>query len=157
MQFSQESDHLRFDDVQLSDLPDLAERILNAVMHPVNLLEAPMGTGKTTLCNAILSCWGSEDGGASPTFSLIQEHSGPQGKLFHMDAYRLEHEDEAYDFGLEEYLESGHPVWIEWADRIKSFLPYQVGVVYLDTAENFTRSVKFYPSLNIHQITLRHE
>ena len=117
--------------------------------HSVNLLQAPMGSGKTTLCNELLKQWGSDSAGSSPTFALIEEHSGPQGTLFHVDAYRIDHEEEAYDFGFEEYIESGHPMWIEWAEKVESFLPYRVGVVYIKRGErfilarlNFSRNVR---------------
>ena len=63
----------------LADLPTLAAHILDHAEHQVNLLEAPMGSGKTTLCNALLESWGSEDRGSSPTFARIEEHYGPKG------------------------------------------------------------------------------
>ena len=68
-----------------------------------------MGCGKTTLCNQIIKQWGSTTEGSSPTFSLVEEHQGPNGILYHADAYRIEEEEEAYDIGFEEYIESGNP------------------------------------------------
>ena len=86
--------------MNLKDLPELAQFILAHRESAVTLLEAPMGSGKTTLCNAILQAWGSEQAGSSPTFALIEEYHGTQGKCYHLDAYRIEDEDEAYDMGL---------------------------------------------------------
>ena len=60
-----------------------------------------------------------------------------------MDAYRIDYEEEAYDFGFEEYIESGHPMWIEWAEKVESFLPYRVGVVYIKRGEKFHERSNF--------------
>ena len=62
----------RFSQVELKDLPELAQFILVHRESAVTLLEAPMGSGKTTLCTAILHTWGSGRAGSSPTFSLIE-------------------------------------------------------------------------------------
>lgn len=152
-----QNDGFFFEEVSLADLPEVAKTLLASVQHPVNVMEAPMGSGKTTLCNALLQAWGSDDAGASPTFALLQEHHGPQGVFHHLDAYRLEHEEEAYDFGLEEYLDGNEPLWIEWGSRIKGLLPPRLGVVYLEAHENGLRSITFYPDKSNDQIVWHHE
>lgn len=157
MPSSTENSRIEFTEVNLERLPEVAQAILDAAVHPVNILEAPMGSGKTTLVNAILKMWGSENEGSSPTFALIEEHHGPQGELFHVDAYRLEHEDEAYDFGFEEYIDSGSPMWIEWAGNVESFLPYRVGVVRIKTEPRGTRHIVFEPDCATAEIPWNHE
>ena len=57
MRSSTENKSLRFDAVTIDDLGDVAAEIWRARVHHVNLLEAPMGGGKTTLCNALISTW----------------------------------------------------------------------------------------------------
>ena len=116
-----------------------------------------MGSGKTTLCNAILQAWGSEQAGSSPTFSLIEEYHGPQGKCYHLDAYRIEDEGQAYDMGLEEYLEEDCPMWIEWGGNVRSLLPYELGVVYIHAESEAYRTVEFYPRLAVNEIQWNHE
>ena len=147
----------RFSQVELKDLPELAQFILAHRESAVTLLEAPMGSGKTTLCNAILHTWGSEQAGSSPTFSLIEEYHGTQGKCYHLDAYRIEDEDEAYDMGLEEYLEEGCPMWIECGGNVRSLLPYELGVVYIRVESEAYRTVEFYPRLAVNEIQWNHE
>jgi tRNA threonylcarbamoyladenosine biosynthesis protein TsaE len=78
-------------------------------------------------------------------------------RLFHVDAYRIDHEEEAYDFGFEEYIESGHAMWIEWAEKVESFLPYKVGVVYITAEEEHTRTIEFFPEVATSQIQWNHE
>lgn len=157
MQFSQESNFLEFTSVELGHLDEVAALILSATKHPVNLLDAPMGSGKTTLANAIIHQWGSEDAGSSPTFALIEEHHGPKGKLYHVDAYRIEDDEEAYNLGFEEYVDEGCPVWIEWAENVQSFLPYKVGRVVITASSETTRNITFYPEVDSREIQWNHE
>ena len=157
MRSSTENKSLRFDAVRIDDLPDVAGEIWLARVHHINLLEAPMGSGKTTLCNALIASWGSNDAGSSPTFSLINEHLGPQGKLYHVDAYRIENEEEAFDLGFEEYLEEDCPIWIEWGRNVQSFLPYRIGVVYTTSQNEGYRTIEFYPDLDTREIVWNHE
>jgi len=51
---------------------------------------------------------------------------GAMGEVFyHFDFYRLNHPDEALDFGLEEYLESGNLCFLEWAEKVSTHLPLE--------------------------------
>jgi tRNA threonylcarbamoyladenosine biosynthesis protein TsaE len=45
------------------------------------------------------------------------------GVIYHFDCYRMRSEEEAYDIGLEEYLDSGHLCLIEWSEKIPSLIP----------------------------------
>ncbi|CAI8355185.1 MAG: tRNA threonylcarbamoyladenosine biosynthesis protein TsaE [Cryomorphaceae bacterium] len=157
MQFSKQNSCIQFLDVALADLPEVARKILEAQKCAVNVLDAPMGSGKTTLCAELVKAWGSEDAGSSPTFALIEEHSGPQGTLYHVDAYRIEDEDEAYGLGFEEYVDESCPVWIEWAERVQSFLPYTVGRVVITAQDNSLRNILFYPEVTAAEIPWNHE
>ena len=147
----------RFTKVELKDLPELAKFILDHQASTVTLLEAPMGSGKTTLCNAVLQAWGSDQAGSSPTFALIEEYHGMHGKCYHLDAYRIEDEEQAYDMGLEEYLEEGCPMWIEWGGNVRSLLPYECGVVYILAESEAYRTVEFYPRLAVNEIQWNYE
>ncbi|HEY9625574.1 MAG TPA: tRNA (adenosine(37)-N6)-threonylcarbamoyltransferase complex ATPase subunit type 1 TsaE [Crinalium sp.] len=88
------------------------------------LLEGDLGSGKTTLVQAIGAGLGIVDAIASPTFTLINEY--PEGRipLYHFDLYRLEPanvaglQPELYWEGVE--VDPGI-VAIEWAER----LPYR--------------------------------
>lgn len=157
MQFSKQNNSIRFTDVGLENLPQVAEKILELQCCPVNVLDAPMGSGKTTLCNAIIAAWGSDDAGSSPTFSIIEEHQGPQGILYHVDAYRIEDEEEAYGLGFEEYVDESSTVWIEWAGNVQSFLPYKVGRVVISAQENQHRTIEFFPEVLATEIDWNHE
>lgn len=83
-----------------------------------------LGAGKTTLTKGIAAGLGLEADIHSPTFTLIHEHMGAVA-LYHVDLYRLSHEQEVETLGLEEYIYSDGVTIIEWADKMKSMLPSQ--------------------------------
>ncbi len=84
-----------------------------------------LGAGKTTLIKALCRELGVQEGTSSPSFSIVNEYASGKGeKVYHLDLYRLETEEEALDIGLEEILEDAN-AWrfIEWPDRIENLLP----------------------------------
>jgi tRNA threonylcarbamoyladenosine biosynthesis protein TsaE len=86
-------------------------------------LEGDLGSGKTTLVQGISVGWGSLDLASSPTFVLVNVYRRPdEGRLFHLDAYRLSNTTEAEELDLDAMLGQG-PLVIEWADRIRAVLP----------------------------------
>ena len=90
------------------ELAGIAKQVVARHQEPVILFKGEMGAGKTTFIKTICKVLDIDDEVSSQTFSIVNEyHSSVQGQVFHFDFYRLEDEDEAYDFGYEEYLFSG--------------------------------------------------
>lgn len=85
-------------------------------------LEGDLGAGKTTLTQSIAKGLMIDDYVTSPTFTIIKEYSG-RLNLYHMDAYRLDSEDDMYDLGYDEYINSDGVCIIEWASKIKGLIP----------------------------------
>lgn len=85
-------------------------------------LEGDLGAGKTTLTQSIAKGMLIEDYVTSPTFTIIKEYKG-RLNLYHMDAYRLEAEDDMIDLGYDEYIHSDGVCIIEWASKIKALIP----------------------------------
>ena len=86
-------------------------------------LVGDLGAGKTTLIQGIAAGWGTLDQVTSPTFVLVNQYRRPaDGRLYHLDAYRLEGPWQAEELDLEPMLESG-PMIVEWADHIAEALP----------------------------------
>src|SRR6185312_13565232 len=90
--------------------------------NKIFLFYGDMGVGKTTLIKSLCACLGSTDVVTSPTFSIVNEYSGPN-KIFHFDFYRLKNQAEAMDLGYEEYFYSGAYCFIEWPEKIPDLLP----------------------------------
>ncbi len=105
---------------------------------------AEMGAGKTTFIKAICNVLGVTDVATSPTFSIVNEYNMPNGNLiYHFDFYRLEEPEEALDFGLYEYLDSGNLCFIEWPEMIGNLLPNNVLEVSIKVKENQERVISF--------------
>jgi tRNA threonylcarbamoyladenosine biosynthesis protein TsaE len=85
---------------------------------------------------------GVNDATSSPTFSLVNEYENQQGeKIYHFDMYRLKSEMEALDFGIEDYLYSGHWCFIEWAEKIPNLLPAQYARIDLSVLPDGKRKL----------------
>ena len=101
-----------------------ARRNRGEVLSNVFAFEAPMGAGKTTFISEVCRRLGSDDEAGSPTFSIVNEYDTERwGRVYHLDCYRIESEEEAYETGVEDYFDSGNPCLVEWPDRIGSLLP----------------------------------
>lgn len=85
-----------------------------------------MGAGKTTFINALCRTLGvGDDSTGSPTFAIINEYRSDTTAelIYHFDLYRIENLEQAFDIGIEDYLDSGALCLIEWPDRIDDILP----------------------------------
>lgn len=107
----------------LDSLEVVAQKILNSVSHKTILFNGEMGTGKTTLIKALVKQLGSMDDVSSPTYSLVNTYETPTSDIYHFDLYRLNSIEEAFDFGIEDYLQSDNWLFIEWPEIIKELLP----------------------------------
>lgn len=117
--------HQSFVCSNLEGLQEIADQIIGQISKPsVVVLNGQMGAGKTTLIKSLAQSLGVNDVISSPTFSLVNEYQDKNGgTVYHFDLYRLEEVEEAFDIGIEEYLDS--PTWcfIEWPDIILPLLP----------------------------------
>jgi len=133
---------MKFDIDSLEELNSVTQQIIAELRHKIVLFEGQMGTGKTTLIKEIISAMGSEDEASSPTFSIVNEYETKTGKVFHFDFYRIKSEEEAMDFGVEEYLYSGDYCFIEWPERIQNLIPEPHHTVKINV-ENNSRTIIF--------------
>ncbi len=102
----------------------LGER-LGARLRPgmvVHLL-GEIGAGKTTLTRGLLRGLGASTPARSPTYTLVEPHSGSRGPVYHFDLYRLADPEELHFFGAEEYFSSESICILEWAERAGEALP----------------------------------
>src|ERR1700676_4755339 len=80
-----------------------------------------MGAGKTTFIHALCDIKKVKDVVGSPTFSIINEYiyteGGSEKKIFHIDLYRLNNEEEAIQAGIEDCLYTGEICLVEWPDK----------------------------------------
>lgn len=104
-----------------------------------------MGVGKTTLIKALVKELGGADTVSSPTFGIVNEYHDTNGSLlsFHFDFYRLNDENEALDLGFEDYLNQNVWVFIEWPEKIPSFLPDDAFNIHIEILNSSIRKISF--------------
>ena len=101
-----------------------------------------MGAGKTTFIKAICEEMGVEDAVTSPTFAIVNEyHTAEDDLIYHFDFYRIKREEEVYDIGYEDYIESGCPCFMEWPELIENLLPEDTVKVTIEEQADGTRLV----------------
>ena len=90
----------------------------------VVLLIGDLGAGKTTLTKGIVEGLGVAPGDevTSPTYTIVHEYGDPT-RVYHIDLYRLDTEQEVSALGFEELLERDALVLIEWGERFPALLP----------------------------------
>lgn len=126
----------------LDDLPEISKNILDQLKSKIILFQGDLGAGKTTFIKYLVKELGSLEEVSSPTFSLVNEYEIPDGKVFHFDLYRIKSEDEALDFGFEEYIDSGNYCFIEWPETILGLLPEKFHSIKINSEGN-TRTINF--------------
>ncbi len=119
--------NIKFECHSIADLAEAAE-ILTSGFGALRVFAfyGEMGAGKTTFISAIVKELGSEDSVQSPTYSLVNEYLTRKGeRIYHFDFYRMKSEDEAFESGAMDLIDSGAWCFIEWPERIPTLLPDQ--------------------------------
>ena len=124
----------------------LGEALCQALMTPLNYnkviyLNGDLGAGKTTLTRGILRFKQFKGAVKSPTYTLIEEYDFEDVSIYHFDLYRLKSVEEAYDFGIEDYLQTTGWLFIEWPDIIKNHLDNDYHEIWLSISDNNKRKV----------------
>ncbi len=81
-----------------------------------------LGAGKTCMIQGIVAGLNSRSCASSPTFTLIKEYTGDI-PVYHFDLYRLIKPDEIEELGYEDYFYGNGITLIEWAGKIREYLP----------------------------------
>lgn len=111
--------------------------------HNIFAFYGSMGAGKTSLIKAICNKLGSIDTVTSPSFTLVNEYKTRYGDiLYHFDFFRIKKQEEVFDFGFEEYLESGRKCFMEWPEKVESLLPELTVEVHINVNTDNSREVK---------------
>ena len=115
-------------------------------------LEGILGSGKTCLTKGIADGLGIKETITSPTYTIISEYPLPDHickkwsagspSLYHIDAYRLNNEEDFEQVGGSEIINSGGVTIIEWSERIKNIFPDNKITVTLEITGPSSRLIK---------------
>ena len=97
-------------------------------------LTGPLGVGKSAFARFVIqSAAGTQIDVPSPTFTLVQDYETAAGlPLVHMDLYRLEVPEEAFELGIEDYFYQAANL-VEWPSKMGRYWPQDA----LDIAISF--------------------
>jgi tRNA threonylcarbamoyladenosine biosynthesis protein TsaE len=130
---------------KLNEIQEVAKKIVAITAnHKVFAIHGEMGAGKTTFIHAFCETMGVTDNISSPTFSIINQYKGKDGRIiFHMDLYRLKDEQEAISSGVEDCLYSGSTCLVEWPEITPGIFPDDTLHLYITAIDSNTRKISF--------------
>lgn len=103
-----------------------------------------LGAGKTCLVKGIARSLGIDDCITSPTYTIINEYNARLNDLpvplYHIDAYRLNNDDDFESTGANELFGRGIVV-IEWSERIPRSIPPDAIIVKIEITGPETRKI----------------
>ncbi len=126
----------------IDTIDEAANLLLNTVTTKTILFYGEMGVGKTTLIKSLVRALGGKEKVTSPTFSIVNEYEVINDKVYHFDFYRIEDEIEALDIGFEDYIYSGHWIFIEWPEKISGILPKEADISYIKLNNDGSRTLE---------------
>ena len=127
----------------LEDIDRVAKQLIDSFTHSIVAIIGQMGSGKTTLVQSIVSQLGSDETVSSPTFGLVHEYNIRNGKLIHMDLYRLEQESELEQLGFDDYLSTGNLCLIEWPELAAKHIQGGCHLLSIEWVNNRKRKLNF--------------
>lgn len=110
-------------------------------------LSGDLGTGKTTITKEIAKHLGVRENVISPTFVIMKIYK-TKDKIFknliHIDAYRLENDEEILMLGWKDMIEDkNNLIILEWPERVLKCLPIDVFSINIEHKDETTRNIKF--------------
>ncbi|MCC7105560.1 MAG: tRNA (adenosine(37)-N6)-threonylcarbamoyltransferase complex ATPase subunit type 1 TsaE [Chloroflexi bacterium] len=105
------------------------------------LLDGGFGVGKTVLVQGMAEGLGVETNITSPSFVMMTEHRG-RLMLHHMDLYRLERRDPDLESAIEELMDAGGVLAIEWPGLLPPDLAADTHLIRLGWVDENVRQIE---------------
>ncbi|MDR0375833.1 MAG: tRNA (adenosine(37)-N6)-threonylcarbamoyltransferase complex ATPase subunit type 1 TsaE [Treponema sp.] len=144
MEISLPFDIVSFSEKETQDCGRSLSLLLGA--GSVVALRGGLGAGKTCFTKGVAAGFDVAGTVTSPTYTIISEYEGkwPDGRktlLYHIDAYRLNGDDDFAALGAEEFLYGDGVAVIEWSERIPASIPKDAVFVDIEAMENGGRRI----------------
>lgn len=136
----------------LAELENIAGEVLVSCLEKetatVITLSGDLGAGKTAFVKALARLLKVPHEITSPTFVIMKSYEVSEHqqftKLVHIDAYRIETDDEMRVLGFAELLaDKSNLICIEWPEKIQNLIPKDAHRVTLALNADGTRTITF--------------
>ncbi len=119
-------------------------------------LQGNLGAGKTVFVKGVGKYFNLEETVTSPTFVIQKMYNLPEGcawkRLVHIDAYRLEGEEELSSIKWGNIATDPHNLIImEWPEQVGLGVPERALWIEFETVDDTTRVIHIPDSLNIEE------
>lgn len=104
-------------------------------------LKGGLGAGKTCLTKGIARGLGIQEEITSPTYTIVSEYPG-KIPFYHIDAYRLEGDDDFIALGGEDLIYGRGISVIEWSERLPHTIPADALVVEIEIIAGDKRMIR---------------
>jgi tRNA threonylcarbamoyladenosine biosynthesis protein TsaE len=132
----------------------LAKRIMEALARSTTIrgtstivaLQGDLGAGKTVFTKGVAEALGVTEVVTSPTFVIEKVYQLPDGAswkhLIHIDAYRLQGEEELHTIGWNESAtDPGNLIVIEWPEQVGLGVPERAIWIEFEQVDEMTRKI----------------
>jgi len=124
----------------ITDLKKVADFISSLINDRfIFIFKGEIGTGKTTLIKEIVKTLGVEQS-SSPSYNIINTYITQQKQMiYHVDCFRINNLNEAYDIGLLEIIDEEKTCFIEWPEKILNLLPANCVNINIEIENNLRK------------------
>lgn len=128
----------------LNEMKKFANKLASGLKEGdvLNLI-GEMSAGKTTL-TGFISQYFSIENSSSPTFAIVNIYEGDI-KIYHLDLYRFDDQDEILDIDYETYFyPDGGLTILEWAENVSDYLPEDMINIEIRKVSENKREITIY-------------
>lgn len=128
----------------LNEMKKFANKLASGLKEGdvLNLI-GEMSAGKTTL-TGFISQYFSIENSSSPTFAIVNIYEGDI-KIYHLDLYRFDDQDEILDIDYETYFyPDGGLTILEWGENVSDYLPDDMINIEIRKISGNKREIEIY-------------
>ena len=141
-------------------MDSFAEEILSKILTPPQLggltsklgearvlaLQGDLGAGKTAFVKSLGKILGVKKTILSPTFIIMKSYKLKAGNwklLIHIDAYRIENENELEILGWDDLIKNPENlIALEWPEKVRNLIPKTAKTIKFEFVDEKTRELK---------------
>ena len=117
-------------------------------------LRGGLGAGKTCLVKGIARGLGIDTYITSPTYTIVNEYharlNGQTLPLYHIDAYRLNGDEDFENTGAGEYIGGQGIAVVEWSERIPQSIPADAIIIDIEITGPQSRKFRIHDESACH-------